>query len=196
MKNRINKRTLWLAAAALLLVGSVSIQSAMAYFTTYVTAKGGYEVSFDTTTTITEEDVVNLVKTVKVENTGKTPCYVRVKYFVGTELFGLTPDPENPPADAGWAKKNPDDGYWYYTGILQPDEITKGLGMKVVAKDSNKDMFATEGDFSYVYDFDVVVIQEMVPVQADAKGNVLQPTDAAVDWTRSITDINGEGAGE
>lgn len=195
MKNRINKKILWLSAFALVLVGSISIKSAMAYFTTYVTAKGGYELSFDTTTTIGEEEVVNRVKQVQVQNTGANPCYVRVKYFVGTELFHLVPTQTD-----GWVEG--EDGYWYYTRVLQPKgakdsgDLTSKLGMQIAAKNNAKDMFSVDGTYSYAYDFDVVVVQEMVPVQADEDGNQLEPTSPGVDWTMAITDVNREGADE
>ncbi len=195
MKNRINKKTLLLSACALVLVGSASIQSARAYFTTYVTAKGGHEISFDTTTTIEEEKVVNHVKQVRVQNTGANPCYVRVKYFAGTQLFDLAPTKTD-----GWKKG--EDGYWYYTKIVQPKgsadgaDFTTQLGMQVVAKDSTKDMFGVDGEFSYGYDFDVVVVQECVPVQADENGNLLEPASPKVDWSLAISSVNGEGADE
>ncbi|XCP85587.1 hypothetical protein ABXS75_01935 [Roseburia hominis] len=200
MKNRIskkmiNKKTLVLSGAALVLVGSISIKSAMAYFTTYVTAKGGYEISFDTTTTIEEEKVVNRIKQVQVQNTGENPCYVRVKYFVGTELFALAPTQTD-----GWVQG--EDDYWYYTKVLQPKgtadgtDLTSRLGMQIVAKDGTKDMFGVDGEYSYAYDFDVVVVQEYVPVQADADGNPLEPTSPDVDWTMAVKDVSGEGADE
>lgn len=195
MKIKMNKKTLLLCAFAVVLAGSLSVRSAMAYFTTYVTAKGGYTLSFDTTTTIEEEQVVNRVKQVQVKNTGENPCYVRVRYFAGTELFDLVPTQTD-----GWTQGT--DGYWYYNSILQPAgdpdgaDVTASLGMQVAAKDSTKDMFAIEGNYSYVYDFDVVVIQECVPVQADAQGHTLAPASPEVDWTMAVTGANGEGADE
>ncbi|XCP84631.1 hypothetical protein ABXS75_16500 [Roseburia hominis] len=195
MKKKISRKTLWLSGAALVLVGSLSIKSAMAYFTTYVTAKGGCEISFGTTTTIEEEGVVNRIKQVQVQNTGENPCYVRVKYFVGTELFHLAPTQTD-----GWVQG--EDGYWYYTKVLQPkgsengEDLTSKLGMQIVAKDGTKDMFGVDGEYSYAYDFDVVVVQEYVPVQADAEGNPLDPTSPEVDWTMAVKDVSGEGADE
>ncbi len=125
MKNRINKKTLLLSACALALVGSASIQSAMAYFTTYVTAKGGHEISFDTTTTIEEEKVVNHVKQVRVQNTGANPCYVRVKYFVGTQLFDLAPTKTD-----GWKRART------VTGIIPRPCSRKGLRMAQISQPS------------------------------------------------------------
>ena len=43
MKKKLNKKTLCLTAAALTLTAGLSVGSAMAYFTTYVTAQGGDE---------------------------------------------------------------------------------------------------------------------------------------------------------
>ncbi len=68
--------------------------------------------------------------------------------------------------------------------------------MQVVAKDSTKDMFGVDGKFSYAYDFDVVVVQECVPVQADENGTLLEPTSPKVDWSLAISSVNGEGADE
>lgn len=48
----IKNKTFWLGAAAIVLAGSVSVQSAMAYFTTYVKAKGGYEITLGSQTEI------------------------------------------------------------------------------------------------------------------------------------------------
>ena len=42
MMSRQNKRALGLAAAALILLGGAATEKAMAYFTTYTTAQGGY----------------------------------------------------------------------------------------------------------------------------------------------------------
>lgn len=47
MKKKLNKKTLCLTAAALTLTAGLSVGSAMAYFTTYVTAQGGQELSLD-----------------------------------------------------------------------------------------------------------------------------------------------------
>ena len=80
----MKKRTLILAVLAVVLVLSASIGSAVAYFTTYATARGGYV------------------------NIGKYPVFVRVKAFADSD--GTLDYDAN--AGSLWQPKN--DGYWYY----------------------------------------------------------------------------------
>ncbi len=62
MKGRFMKnKTFWLGAAAIVMAGSMTAQSAMAYFTTYVKAKGGYEITLGSETEI-EEKVKDMTK--------------------------------------------------------------------------------------------------------------------------------------
>ena len=84
-KQYLKNKTLWLGTAAVILAGSVSVQSAMAYFTTYVKAKGGYEITLGSQTEI-KEDVKDMTKEIKITNTGETDCYVRVKVFCGSQI--------------------------------------------------------------------------------------------------------------
>ena len=58
MKKKLNKKTLCLTAAALTLTAGLSVGSAMAYFTTYVTAQGGQELSLGFTEVIPDEEVI------------------------------------------------------------------------------------------------------------------------------------------
>ena len=55
MKKKFNKKSLCLAAAALALTAGISVNSAMAYFTTYTTAAGDVTISLGSTVTIPEE---------------------------------------------------------------------------------------------------------------------------------------------
>ena len=70
MKKKLNKKTLCLTAAALTLTAGLSVGSAMAYFTTYVTAQGGQELSLGFTEVIPDEEVSDWTKHIKIENTG------------------------------------------------------------------------------------------------------------------------------
>ena len=87
----MKKRTLILAVLAVVLVLSASIGSAVAYFTTYATARGGYVIHLGGRTEI-EEDIVNNRKTVRIfnraqsdEDIGKYPVFVRVKAFADSD---------------------------------------------------------------------------------------------------------------
>ena len=55
MKKIWKHKTIWLTAVALLLVGSISLSKAMAYFTTYASAGGGVEINIVNTKNEVEE---------------------------------------------------------------------------------------------------------------------------------------------
>ena len=84
MKKSLNKKTLGLAGAALVLTAGLSVGSAMAYFTTYTQVGGGVSLSLGTTSTIPEETVEDWTKHVTIQNTGDTDCFVRVRAFAGS----------------------------------------------------------------------------------------------------------------
>ena len=69
MRRVRNKKTLCLAAAALILTCSAASGKALAYFTDYVSASGNAPVSMGFTDTEIEEKVSNWTKTVTVKNT-------------------------------------------------------------------------------------------------------------------------------
>ena len=54
-------KVFWLTAAALVFLAGAAVPSAMAYFTTYVEAEGGYPITLGNETTI-EEKVENIYK--------------------------------------------------------------------------------------------------------------------------------------
>ena len=79
------KKKFYLAAAALTLVATIGISSAMAYFTTYDLADGGVKVSMGSTITIPQEQVEEGQKIIKIKNEGDYECWVRIKVFAGSE---------------------------------------------------------------------------------------------------------------
>lgn len=160
MKKYLNKKTFCLAGAAVLLAGSVTVGSALAYFTTYATASGGAEVSLGFTQTEPEEEVYNKTKHIVISNEGDFECFVRVKILAGEKykdvlnIYG-----------EGWTQDASADenGFYYYTykdpvvpGEKTPDELVAEIGIDSV--DSTED-------------FNVIVIQESTPVLYDQEGN-------------------------
>lgn len=110
----MKKRTWILAVLAVVLVLGASIGSAVAYFTTYSTARGGYVIHLGGWTEI-EEHIENARKTVRIfnrartdEDIGKYPVFVRVKAF--TDSDGTVDYSAN--TGSLWQPRN--DGYWYY----------------------------------------------------------------------------------
>lgn len=174
MRKRWNKKTMCLAAAALVLTSGVTAGRAMAYFTTYVTASGGYELNLGFTTTIPEEQVSNWTKDITITNTGESPCYVRVRAYAG-ERYGLEYDLSG--SDSRWSSKT--DGYYYWHDILEPGEATGSLLVKIDKKDAEND-------------FNVIIVQECTPVPYQTDGTAV--TWDQVDWTRTADVIKKETA--
>ena len=138
-----------LALLAVLLVLCGSLHGALAYFTTYVVAEGGYELCFGSEIELTEE-ISAWTKHLSVHNAeGSEPVYVRAKAFCGSQYLLVYEAP-----DGGWTAG--DDGYYYYEYILYGGETAAELDIHIGnAPDPAKD---GEG-------FHVVVLYETTPVQ-------------------------------
>lgn len=145
MKKIWKHKTIWLTAAALLLVGSISLSKAMAYFTTYASAGGGVEINIVNTKNEVEEKVEGLTKEIRLENTSTQEEYVRVRVFCGSNI-----SLEYSNASGKWSQGEGD--YWYYSDIVKPGEITEPLLAAIKVPEEHKDSF------------DVIVVEESVPV--------------------------------
>ena len=177
MKGRFMKnKTFWLGAAAIVMAGSLTAQSAMAYFTTYVKAKGGYEITLGSETEI-EEKVKDMTKEITISNTGKTDCYVRVKVFCGSQLDIKFSGAVNDKGEDYWTLG--DDGYWYYSEILPTGGKSEVLNAKIEVPEDYKDTF------------NVVVVQECTPVTYDENGNPCVAPDAKWDAEAQYDDEEG-----
>ena len=141
MKKKFNKKSLCLAAAALALTAGISVNSAMAYFTTYTTAAGDVTISLGSTVTIPEEKVSDWTKHIVIKNTGDYECYVRVKVFAGEKYQdGLVYQ--------GSQKWSPgEEDYYYYSDIVPAGGETEELQVKIDSKDSEEE-------------FNIIVAQE------------------------------------
>ena len=72
---KLHKKPLVLAAAAIALTGSLTVGSAMAYFTTYATAGGGVKMNMGFTTTVPDEKIDEKGKHVTIINKGDYDCW-------------------------------------------------------------------------------------------------------------------------
>ena len=156
------------AALAVGLVCISSVQNANAYFTTYVSAKGGYEVSWKHKEDIHEE-FKDWSKYVTITSeAGSVPVYVRVKAFAGS-TYQLVYEGDK------WTYK---DGYYYYNSELPGGGTTEALRVGI----DNIPVNPKDG-----MNFNVVVVYETIPVQYG-----VNPWDA--DWTQRKTSqtTNGE----
>lgn len=173
---KANRRILYLSllAAAALLVLTAGARGALAYFTTYTSAGGGYTLTLGQQTTL-EEEIYEAAKHVTVSNTGSTPCYVRVRAFAGS-AYPLT----YTWTDSAW--KDGGDGYYYYQSILPAGGKTSEL---VIGIDALKDA-------SQAKNFNVVVVQEATAVLYDSENRPY------ADWSvlYAGTATGSEGAAE
>lgn len=182
-KRQIKKRTVCLAAAAFALLGTAGLGQAMGYFTTYVTAQGGYPVNLGYETEI-EEGVSDMTKHIVISNTGETDCYVRVKVFSGSQFevnFTNTED---------WSLEA--DGYWYYNRILPAGESTPGEYDSEGHVTSSSLQAFIQVPEDYKDTFNIVVVQECTPVLYDQAGQPYADWERAADTTTDIGTADGE----
>ena len=164
---KLKKLLLPLLAAVLVL--SAAIPSAMAYFTTYTRAKGGYTIRLSRTTTVTEE-YGDWQKSVTIQNTEGGAVFVRAKGFVGTESgIALNYSGE------GWSAG--DDGWYYYYPAVIAGASSKPLLVSI----SNYPKALDAGD-----NFNVIVVYESTPAKYNADGS------PDPDWTMTLdTGVTG-----
>lgn len=149
----MKKKSIFLLALSIALILATSINSALAYFTTYVQAKGGYIIHLGGTDI--EEEFSNWTKRVVITNDPNgQPVYVRARAFAGN-TYTLLYDGN------GW--KDGGDGYYYYDKILLAGVETSELSVRI--DDVLTGDAVAEGDH-----FNVIVIYETTPVQYDANG--------------------------
>lgn len=150
MKNgRIGRLALLGIAAAL--TASLTVGSALAYFTAYCTAGGSKEMELGFTTTEIDEDIVVNEKHVRITNTGGYNCYVRVKVFAPAGILAQNPYSE-PEGQNNWTDPD-DEGYLEYIDMLEPGKTTTDLYISYELPD------AENGE-----QVNVVVVYEYSPV--------------------------------
>lgn len=172
----MKKSKILLTVLAFSMVLGLSIGSAMAYFTTFVTAKGGVTIRLGDHTTITEPEVTDWTKHIVIHNDGPDACYVRAKAFAGSTLKLTYTDL------SGGLWTDGGDGYWYYdfdgeTKGVQPvpaGEDTQELLVKIDGIPTDEDVKKGKEDFN------VVVVYESVPALYDESGSPY------ADWTQEI----------
>lgn len=170
----MKKKTVYLAALALVLTLSASIGSAMAYFTTHVEAEGRYRLELGNETGI-DEEFSDWTKHVTIRNTSESqPVYVRVRAFAGSEYELSYLD-----ASGKWTPGA--DGYYYYSNILNAGEAADMLDIRI----SN-----VPEELKESVSFNVAVIYESTPVQYDENG------DPYADWSIKLDSGDAEGGAD
>ena len=143
-----------LCAAVLVLVLSMGIGSAWAYFTTYAEARGGYTIELGGKTELREEFSA-WTKHVAITNApDSVPVYIRAKAFCGSQYELVYMD-----ESGKWSPGA--DGFYYYSDPVAGGETTAELQILI----DNVPVDVNTGD-----SFNVIVVYESTPVQYHADG--------------------------
>ena len=165
------KRSSFLALLAFVLILSLSIGSAMAYFSDTDNTDGKQTITFGAETTITEK-VDGLKKTITISNSenSKVAVFVRVRAFSTHTING---------EGSGWTKRG---DYWYYNTPLEPgpDPTTRETSDLIVSIE-RKPVPVDEDD-----SFNVIVVYEAVPAMYKEDGTP-QPSTYDAAWQQKIT---------
>ena len=191
----MSRRNLILIALVFALIICATIQPAMAYFTTYVRAKGGHTVTLGDTTTITEE-FSSWTKKVTISNkAGSEPVFIRAKVlYEGSYTLDVKGD--------GWTGKQADNYYYYGQSTpqltltaLNENESTTQLNVEIKGIPTEKLLDGSPNPaFQQLKDgesFSVVVVYESTPVRYDATGAAFADWDAQIVEVGSTTGGNG-----
>ncbi len=156
----MKKRTLFLAVLAVVLVLSSGIGTALAYFSTYADARGGYVIRLQGRTEI-EEEITAGRKTVVIRNLGETatdvghsPAFVRVSAVA--DSLGRLDYSKN--TSALWQQNG---NYWYYLQPIMTGEETEAF---IIDVKLNREL--KEGE-----KLDVIVSYDSVPAVFKENGD-------------------------
>ena len=157
----------WMSLLALVLILTAAVQPALAYFTANSRADGSVPLTLGSTTEI-QEEVVDLTKSVTIQNTKGDPVWIRAIAYAG-QSFTLEVGGDN------WTGSGA--RTWiYYNDPVPAGSATAPLTVKVVDIPTSEEYVMTS--------FNVSVQYESIPVQYDENGNVIAPS--ASDWAHPL----------
>lgn len=177
-KQLYRRRTVFLAAFALILLFGSSLKDSLAYFTTYTTTRGSARLVLGSKTEIKEE-IEGFIKKIQIVNTGDADCFVRARIYAGS-LLKLTESESVPEGGAAHWRKDAD-GWWYYESVLKPGEATNVLSVEIGV---SLELMGLDID-----NFNVIVVQESTPALYQEDGTPY------ADWNLSIKPEESEVAG-
>ena len=159
----------FLPLLALVLVLSLTVPSALAYFTDTTRVKGGYTIRQSTITSI-DENFKNWTKTLTITNNEGAPVFVRARAFAG-QTYSLTY------SGSGWSKGEGD--WWYYSSPLPEGTEASTLNVKIGG-------IPADDDLTEHTNFNVAVVYESTRVQYKEDGTPF------ADWSMILdSNLNG-----
>lgn len=161
------------ALAAVLVLGAAA-GSSSSYFTTYVTAQGGYPLQLRDVRVDVDDTMSGNTKQITVRNTTDEPCYVRARVIQASTAEAVTPIAY---AGEGWFDGG--DGYWYYGDILAgAGDAAAQLRATIELPKSSAEKPIPEGTT-----FNVTVIAECAKILYNADGTPQANGPAYPGWT-------------
>ena len=162
----MKKRNLILAGIAAGMILTASVPSALAYFTTYVSAKGMKDVVLQDRTELEEPEPENWTKVITIKaDADSEPVYVRANAFAPDD-YTLTF------SGTGWSQG--EGGWYYFSTPISKGGAAEALNVKI---DKNGGF----GKEDIGENFNVVVVYEYTPVLY--REDTLEPY---ADWSKSV----------
>ncbi len=132
IKRFLKHKTLVILAFVSVMVLGITVNKTLAYFTAYTDAWGSKTLSLSRTTEL-KEDLEDNNKVIVIQNTSEdVDIYTRVKVYFANDP-DLSVSVKDMSEDNLW-NYHEDDGYYYYTKALAPEESTEALKAEVKAK--------------------------------------------------------------
>ena len=173
----MKKRNCILMGIAVLMILTASVPSALAYFTTYVSAKGMKPVVLGERTEIEEPDFTNWTKKIVItaENPSE-PVYVRAQAFAPEGIVLVY-------SGTNWSQPD-SEGWCYYSDPISNGQSANELDVQIRVRNENGELVnpeVKEGDI-----LNVVVVYEYTPVlyKANEAGELVVPY---ADWGKNVT---------
>ena len=158
MKKVMKRNVLFVIAAVLVL--SLSVGFASAYFSDHEAAQGAAVIHMGGQSKIVE-DVDENSKSVQIQNTGETEIVVRVAIYGPTDMTIEKSD--------DWVEMN---GFYYYKKVLNPDPEGQGNGDLTEAGSLvAKTVYPAGTDLGQEYE--IVVVQECAQARYDDNNKLL-----------------------
>ena len=166
----MKKRNMILSVLAAVLILSLSVGSAMAYFTTFTKVDGDAPFKAGNITRIDESYSGN-VKSVWITNlsSSKESVFIRARVFSAV-----------PVSIAGSSKWSEHGDYWYFSDPVPPRGVTDVLNVTIDFNGGGFDPKAYVGEKISV----IVVYEAIFAPQFDSNGDEMLPWD--IDWTQKV----------
>ena len=158
----MKKKNVLLFVLAIVLILATSVGGALAYFTTFAEAKGGYTIHLSSVSTSIDGTFSDWTNSVIIDNDlDGQPVFVRARAFIGSQYELLY-------SGEDWTYG--DNGFYYFDKILDAGETTTKLLIKIENVPSQERLGELEQLLKSVH-FNAIVIYEATPVLYDENGN-------------------------